>query len=80
MTIEPVQLARDSILEIQYHNFPKSLTTTCLIITSKRCEFIGYTHCASKDKFSLVIGQALAFENAFNKLVEFEVLKMKEKS
>jgi len=63
----------------QYHVFPDSTFTVCLLTLQNGFNVIGESACASPENFDADIGRKIARENAKNKIWALEGYLLKEK-
>jgi hypothetical protein len=60
--------AIDPLVPVQYHVFPGSTTTVCLITLKNGYTVTGESACADPANFDEEIGREVAFKDARNKL------------
>ncbi len=63
----------------QYHSFPGTNTTICLLKMRNGCTVIGVANCVYDADFDIDIGQASAREDAVRKVFELEAYMLHEK-
>ena len=60
------------IVSEQYHVFPNTTFTACLLTLQNGYTVLGESACASKDNFDADLGRKIARENAKNKIWSLE--------
>ncbi len=60
------------IISEQYHVFPKSTFTACLLTLENGYTVLGESACASPANFDAKLGRKIARENAKNKIWQLE--------
>ena len=60
------------IVSEQYHVFPKSTFTACLLTLQNGYTVLGESACASPENFNADLGQKIARDNAKNKIWALE--------
>ena len=68
----------DEIKNVQYHNFPNSLTTVCMITLKNNYDVIGFSSCIDSSIFDKDLGEQYSYENAFEKLWDLYAFKFKK--
>ena len=61
-----------SIASAQYHVFPGTTTTVCLLKLINGFTVVGESACASVENFDEELGRKIAFDNARNKIWQLE--------
>lgn len=69
----------DTIMDEQYHVFPDTTFTVCLLTLKNGFNVIGESACASPENFDADIGRKIARENAKNKIWALEGYLLKDK-
>jgi len=65
---EDLDAAIDPLVPVQYHVFPRSNTTVCLLTLKNGFTITGESSCADPTNFDEEIGREVAFKDARNKL------------
>lgn len=60
--------AIDPLVAVQYHVFPGSSTTVCLLTLKNGYTVTGESACASPENFDVEVGREVAYKDARNKL------------
>ena len=66
------EIIDQSIASAQYHIFPGTTTTVCLLKLINGFTVIGESACASVENFDEELGRKIAFDNARNKIWQLE--------
>lgn len=66
------QRLEDVIVSEQYHVFPNTTFTACLLTLSNGYTVLGESACASPENFNAELGRKIARENAKNKIWALE--------
>lgn len=66
------EIIDQSITSAQYHIFPGTTTTVCLLKLINGFTVIGESACASVENFDEELGRKIAFDNARNKIWQLE--------
>jgi hypothetical protein len=69
---------RNRITSVQYHCFPGSTVTTCLITLDNTFQVLGDSVCQNKEDFQEAAGKQYAFDDAVDKAHPFLVCLSKE--
>lgn len=69
----------NAIIDEQYHLFPDSTFTTCLLTLKNGFNVLGESACASPENFDAGIGRVIARQDAKNKIWALEGYLLKEK-
>lgn len=70
----------DSVIEsTEYHHFPGTTVTVCMLTLKNGFKVIAHSTAVSPENFDEQIGQAIAFDNARNKVWELEGYLLKER-
>jgi len=69
----------NAIASEQYHVFPSSTFTACLLTLKNGYTVIGESACASPENFNVDIGRKIARENAKNKIWALEGYLLRQK-
>ena len=67
------------IVSEQYHVFPNTTFTACLLTLMNGYTVIGESACASPENFNAELGRKIARENAKNKVWQLEGYLLQEK-
>lgn len=67
------------IVSEQYHVFPESTFTACLLKLQNGYTVIGESACASPENFDAALGRKIARENARNKIWQLEGYLLKQR-
>ena len=67
------------IVSEQYHVFPNSTFTACLLTLKNGYTVLGESACASPENFNAELGRKIARENAKNKIWQLEGYLLKER-
>lgn len=62
----------DVIVSEQYHVFPNSTFTACLLLLENGYTVLGESACASPENYDAAIGRKIARDNAKNKIWQLE--------
>ena len=68
ITPEDIDAAIDPKVVVQYHVFPGSMKTVCLLTLKNGYTVTGESACASPENFDEEVGRAVAYKDARNKL------------
>lgn len=60
-----------------YHRVPDTTTTICAITLKNGFTVVGESACIDPNNFDQIIGQKIAYENAFEKLWQLEGYRIK---
>ena len=60
-----------------YHHVPDTTTTICAITLKNGFTVVGESACIDPNNFDQIIGQKIAYENAFEKLWQLEGYRIK---
>jgi len=63
---------RSRIKNVQYYQFPGTMTILCCITTLNGFNVVGEAHCHNAEKFSVIIGQDEAYKKAVDKIWPLE--------
>lgn len=63
----------------QYHVFPNTTFTACLLTLKNGYTVIGESACASPENFDAALGRRIARDNAFNKIWALEGYLLRQK-
>lgn len=63
----------------QYHVFPNTTFTACLLTLANGYTVLGESACASPENFNAELGRKIARENAKNKIWQLEGYLLKQK-
>lgn len=63
----------------QYHVFPNTTFTACLLTLANGYTVIGESACASPENFDAALGRKIARENAKNKIWQLEGYLLKQR-
>lgn len=66
------EIIDQSIKSAQYHVFPGTTTTVCLLKLINGFTVVGESACASVENFDEELGRKIAFDNARNKIWQLE--------
>ena len=66
------EIIDQSIASTQYHVFPGTTTTVCLLKLINGFTGVGESACASVENFDEELGRKIAFDNARNKIWQLE--------
>lgn len=66
-----------AILAEQYHVFPGTTLTVCVLTLRNGYQVVGESACASPDNFDAAIGRKLAREHARNKIWSLEGYRLR---
>lgn len=70
------KITKDTIYEriqsVQYHQWPGTTVTECLIILDNGFSVNGQSACVDHKMFERELGERLAYDNAFNKIWPLE--------
>ena len=66
------EIIDQSIESAQYHVFPGTTTTACLLKLINGFTVVGESACASVENFDEELGRKIAFDNARNKIWQLE--------
>ena len=70
----------DSVISnAEYHQFPGTTTTVCLITLINGYTVLGESACASPENFDEELGRHIAYENAYNKIWSLEGYLLKQR-
>ena len=72
-------LLKDKIASKQFHVFPGSQLTVCVLTLSNGYTVTGESACVDPANFDAEIGERVAFENAFNKIWALEGYLLKQR-
>jgi hypothetical protein len=67
------------IVSEQYHVFPNTTFTSCLLTLENGYTVLGESACASPENFNAELGRKIARENAKNKIWQLEGYLLKQK-
>jgi hypothetical protein len=67
------------IVSEQYHIFPNSTFTACLLTLKNGYTVLGESACASPENFNAELGRKIARDNAKNKIWSLEGYLLREK-
>ncbi len=73
------QKLEEVIVSEQYHVFPNSTFTACLLTLKNGYTVLGESACASPENFNADLGQKIARDNAKNKIWALEGYLLREK-
>jgi len=76
ITISHIDLV---ISKADYHIFPGTTTTVCLLTLTNGFGVLGESACASPENFDEQLGQRIAYENARNKIWQLEGYLLKQR-
>jgi hypothetical protein len=63
----------------QYHVFPNTTFTACLLTLANGYTVVGESACASPENFDAAVGRKIARENAKNKIWQLEGYLLKQR-
>lgn len=66
------QLIDATIVAADYHRFPGTTTTVCLLTLKNGFSVVGESACASPENFDEALGKKIAHDNARNKIWQLE--------
>ena len=69
----------DVIVSEQYHVFPNTTFTACLLTLKNGYTVMGESACASPENFNVELGRKIARDNAKNKIWQLEGYLLKQK-
>ena len=70
----------DSVISnADYHGFPGTTTTVCLLTLTNGYTVLGESACASPENFDEELGRRIAYENARNKIWSLEGYLLKQR-
>ena len=70
----------DSVINhAEYHVFPGTTTTVCLITLINGYTVLGESACASPENFDEELGRRIAYDNARNKIWSLESYLLKQR-
>ena len=72
------EMADATVKDVQYHHFPGTLHTVCLLKLRNGYTVTGESACVSPENFSPVVGEQLAYEDAKEKIWVLEGYLLKE--
>ena len=67
------------ISNAEYHQFPGTTTTVCLLTLVNGYGVLGESACASPENFDEELGRRIAYENARNKIWSLEGYLLKQR-
>ncbi len=73
------QKLEEVIVSEQYHVFPNSTFTACLLTLKNGYTVLGESACASPENFNAALGRKIARDNAKNKIWALEGYLLREK-
>lgn len=73
------EIIDQSIASAQYHVFPGTTTTVCLLTLTNGYTVLGESACASPENFDEELGRHIAYENARNKIWSLEGYLLKQR-
>ena len=73
------QKLEEVIVSEQYHVFPNSTFTACLLTLKNGYTVLGESACASPENFNADLGRKIARDNAKNKIWALEGYLLREK-
>ena len=73
------ELIDNAIENAQYHIFPGTLLTVCCLTLKNGFAVTGESACASPENFDSEIGEAIAFNNAKEKIWQLEGYLLKQR-
>lgn len=72
ITEEEVDYMVENAARIDFHRFPETTVTVCMVLLENGCTILGRSSCIHMDDFNQATGEDVAVRDAKDKLWELE--------